>query len=199
MYLSKIELDIRHPSVRQALTDCHDMHRNVQKWFGSARAENKVLYRLYSGRDKLSLYVFSEKRPENVESGGSLIACKDMTWLEDDFNPGRSYCFDLLAAPSKKVSGEGKNSRRRAIRDSQGLLEWLERKGEQSGFEILGVQISPGGAVYGRRNGDKIIFDSVHYSGMLRVDDKEKFIHAWKNGIGPEKAYGMGLMMLLER
>ena len=33
MYLTKFSLDPRHPSVRQCLRDCHDMHRTVMKAF----------------------------------------------------------------------------------------------------------------------------------------------------------------------
>ena len=69
MYLSKIVLDIRHPSVRQALRDVNDMHRNLMAGFeaqlpqGTARAAQQVLYRLFSRRDQVYLLVSSRERP----------------------------------------------------------------------------------------------------------------------------------------
>ena len=199
MYLSKIILDLKHPSVRQALWDCHDMHRNVQKWFDFSRQQSMVLYRLYQNREKYVLYVLSKDRLQNLAgNGASLVGCRDMGELEQEMAEGKSYRFDLMAVPSKKIKSEGKNSRRIALRDPKECAVWLARKGEQNGFELLTVMPEPGGVVSGQRGTNRIIFDAVHYRGVLQITRADLFRQAWEKGIGPEKAYGMGLLLLVQ-
>ena len=48
-----------------------------------------------------------------------------------------------------------------------------------------------------REAGNRISFISVTYEGILTVSDKEMFVKALTEGIGREKAYGVGLMTLV--
>ena len=208
MYLSKILLDIRHPSVRQTLRDANDMHRNLMAGFDmrsdtdAARAENHVLFRLYSRRDQMYLLVASDVKPDipslsarGFHTDEALI--KDVTPLKQAFIPGRCFRFELLASPCKKVVGDGKNSRRYFLDTPEARAEWLRRKGEQGGFEIVQVdEIGDREDICGYRRGTKIKNSGVVFTGLLRISDPEAFWQSYSAGIGPGKAYGMGMLTL---
>ena len=199
MILSKISLDLRSPSVRQALRNCQDMHRNVQSWFGQSRAEAGVLYRVYTDRRGVCLYMLSAQKPDlSNAKGAALLGNRSMDALESRFELGRLFRFDLLAVPSKKVAGDGKNSRRRSLRTAEEQQLWLENKAEQNGFSLRTLQIGNKVLQYGVRSTGKIQFDVVHFQGILQVTEPERFRKCWQTGIGPEKAYGMGMLLLAE-
>ena len=202
MYLSKINLDIRHPSVRQALRDANDMHRNLMAGFDSARAKGHILFRVFSHRDQMYLLVASDEKPDipalsvrGFHTEAALI--RDVTPLKQAFMPGRCFRFELLASPCKKVEGEGKNSRRFFLDTVEARADWLRRKGAQGGFQILQVdEIGNREDICGRRRGVEIKNCGVIFSGFLRISDSEAFWQSYSAGIGPGKAYGMGMLTL---
>lgn len=206
MVLSKIILDIRHPSVRQAMRDANDMHRNIMSGFSAqggeemARAGMRVLYRLFSKRDQLYLLVSSDERPDPAalaERGfytdETLI--RDVTPLKDVFQEGRCLRFELFASPCRKVGGAGRNSRRMFLETPEERAEWLARKGENGGFHILQLDELGGRVdVVGRRDSMVVKNSAVLYSGVLRITDADAFWRSYSEGIGPGKAYGMGML-----
>ena len=208
MYLSKIILDIRHPSVRQALRDVNDMHRNLMAGFegqsarGTARADQQVIFRLFSRRDQIYLLVSSQERPnaDKLAARGfrtepALI--RDISPLKGVFKKDACFRFEVLASPCKKVGGESKNSRRVFLDTPEERLEWFRRKAEQGGFEVLYAnEMGNRVDVCGRR-GDMVIKNSgVVFSGLLRITDADIFWKSYTEGIGPGRAYGMGMLNL---
>lgn len=200
MYLSKIDLDIRAPSVRQGLRNCEDMHKNIQKCFGSARADAGVLYRLHRGGKGICVYLLSDSEPTAPVPGMIPEGCKDMTAYENALTEGRVFRFDLLCMPSKKVAdGQKKNSRRINLRTPVERAAWLERKAAAGGFEILPDTLceTEERVVTGRKGDSELIFHATQFTGVLRITDEEAFRRTWREGIGPEKAYGLGMLMLM--
>ncbi|NIN01663.1 MAG: type I-E CRISPR-associated protein Cas6/Cse3/CasE, partial [candidate division Zixibacteria bacterium] len=112
--------------------------------------------------------------------------------------------------------GKKRNGKRVELRREEDQIEWLRRKGNQGGFELLAAKISPGvpdvravsepglGKVTGQRasgrEGGKIrpvTLASVLFEGHLRVTDSEKFLNiSLAQGIGSGKAYGFGLLSI---
>lgn len=201
MYLTKINMDLRNRSVQQGFRDCTDMHRNIQKIFNSSRLDSHVLYRLVSKRHKLSAYIMSSV-PVNEDmidsrSGFSFAGCRCMDDFERKIADGNVYRFDLVAFPSKKKSFNGaKNSKRCFLYDSTEQIEWLTRKGELCGFVLNSVCADKYGSISSIKKEQKLRFNPVHFYGSLTITDREAFINSWINGIGPEKAYGMGMLMI---
>ena len=201
MYLSKILLNPMHPSARQALRDRHDLHRNVQSMLPGDETPEAPLYRIIETRMEIQLLILSDSMPEReaVESlGGVLQSTTDMTRLPELYRTGAVLRFSLLAAPSKKTAAEnGGNSRRIALRAPEERVAWLSRQGEKYGFQVLECY-EPSAAKQlqvGRKSGG-FVLSAVELSGMLRIEDAERFWASWRKGIGPEKAYGLGLMLL---
>ena len=202
MYLTKINMPIADRGVQRALGDCQQMHRMITGLFDTSRTDSQVLYRLYCGRGVCCVYIYSSApvKHERLLPNMELIGERDVTrWLES-LSEGQSQSFDLLAWPSKKVSdGIAKNSRRRVLRTEEERLAWLARKAEQNGFELINVRELESAQQPGRHDeehGGRMYVDSYHYQGEMRITDAAKFRAAVRSGIGPGKAYGLGMLLL---
>ena len=203
MYRSLLTIHLDHPSSRQALSNCQDMHRNLMKAFPEADASRKeanVLYRLFTIEERPALFVLSSELPDwEKVTGISLYQNKmplQMDVLFDKLTTGRALRFSLKTSPCKKVSGERKNSKRVFLRNAEERAAWLCRKGQQNGFEVLRLSESETDIVHGRKETGEIFYQTVTFDGVLRITDEARFREAFKNGIGPGKAYGLGLLML---
>ena len=145
MYRSLLVLDLKHPSVRQALSNCQDMHRNLMKAFPeeqSSREEGQILYRQMTILERPMLFVLSRDLPDWSQVKG-MDAPLDrppisLERLENKLTVNSVFRFSLLSSPCKKVSKEGKkNSVRVYLFTPEEREKWICRKGEQNGFEIL--------------------------------------------------------------
>ena len=81
-------------------------------------------------------------------------------------------------------------------------MAWLIRQGEQHGFKVTEDSFAITGSQWyrfmkgnGVRKEVKLL--AVTYEGLLTVTDAEKFRAVLQNGLGREKAYGMGLMTVI--
>ena len=204
MYLSKIILDLRHPSVRQALRDVNDMHRNLMAGFANAdsetpRADMQVLYRVIERRDQIYLLVSSDEKPNaaalsarGFRTDDSMM--RDISSLRGVFAAGKVLRFELLASPCRKIGGDG-NGRRDFLAEAEERAAWLRRKGEAGGFEVLFAdEISGRIDLRGHRGGSEVKNSAVLFSGMLKITDADAFWKSYTQGIGPGKAYGLGMM-----
>ena len=205
MYLSKIVLDIRHPSARQALRDINDMHRNLMAGFDmntggeTPRADMQVLYRVFEQRDQIYLLVSSQEKPNasalavrGFRTDDTMI--RDISALRTVFMPGKTLRFELLASPCRKAGGEG-NSKRFFLETVEERLAWLRRKGEQGGFEVLQAEEQGGRVdICGHRGNSEVKNSAVLFSGVLKITDADAFWKSYTCGIGPGKAYGLGML-----
>ena len=102
--------------------------------------------------------------------------------------------FNLMAMPSKKVKTDGlKNSKRVFLGKESDRREWLYNKAAQNGFEVLSY-------IETDKSDNRIKNDcgykSVVFNGILKITDKEKFYDAYQYGIGAEKAFGCGMLLV---
>lgn len=202
MYLTKIEMPLVERAVRAALSDCQKMHRLVMGLFDTNRQEAGVLYRARTQNARVTLYIYSAVpvREACVLPWMDLVGQRDVsTWLKQ-MQTGQVRRFDLLAMPAKKVAAEGrKNSQRRILRTMEERVAWLERKGAQYGFRLLSVQEQEGIRLAGHHaegSGGSMTWDAYHYNGVLVITEAEIFRRAVSDGIGPGKAYGLGMLLL---
>jgi CRISPR-associated protein Cas6/Cse3/CasE subtype I-E len=146
----------------------------------------------------------SELKPDFpliCEDGFAFYGCRDITEFIESFEDGSHYSFDILLNPSKKVLREdGGNSRRTILKTQEERSAWLKRKAEASGFSIEWVREEGGGQkIFGRHDdstGGEMYIDCIRYKGVLMITDNILFAEAYKKGIGSEKAYGLGLLLL---
>ena len=183
MKLIKMIYDKSCASVRRGLVDCQDMHKNIQQFFGTSREESQVLYRL----TKDSIYVSASKEPVVHESNGiTVVAIKDVVFPES----GDELRFNILTCPYKKIDGH-----RIPLTDERSRIAWIHRQGEKHGFACL--TMTENGSSIIKSDSKKFEVEGHYYSGVLEVTDKELFRLALENGIGAEKAYGFGMMLVV--
>jgi CRISPR system Cascade subunit CasE len=148
-------------------------------------------------------------------------ACKSVDRAYDSLSTARAYVFRLRANPTRKIntrsgpSGERHNGARVELHGEEEWLAWLRRKGEQYGFQLLTVRAAPivdralvddarashEGRIVGTRavargaNGQaRLTLFPVLFEGRLAVTDTARFREGLLRGIGPGKAFGLGLL-----
>lgn len=152
MYLSRLFLNPTSWHVRRDLANCHEMHRSILSAFpdnidGRVRSNYNILYRIsFSPRHRnLELLVQSAIKPDWSALPGAYLSysqnrsnpeVKDISNVLTILKKDLVVKFRLMANPTKKVEG-----RRVPIYGYDDRLDWLERKGNQHGFNLIQVKI----------------------------------------------------------
>lgn len=200
MYLTKIQLDIYNRTVCYALSDCQRMHRMINGLFATDREGAQLQYRVQNTGRSCAVYLYSDMPIDRSRllPFMTFVGERDLgAWLAS-MTEGRTLSFDLVTMPSKKERGEV-NSRRRILREADKRSAWLARKAEQNGFVLLDVHELESASLTGKHEkerGGYMVWDTYHYRGILQITDSERFRKALQTGIGPGKAYGLGMILL---
>ena len=195
-------MDLSDSLVRAALTDRQKMHRLLTGCFQNQRSNADILFcsRIKGLVVEVYLYSSIPVIRKCIPSGIRLAAERDVTFWLDSLKTGMHLSFQIETAPFKKVAEEGiKNSRRRAIVDPEERISWLERKAQQSGFVICTLLESKAERIVVNHSPDKggrFFVDTFKYTGTLQITDGDSFQNTVKNGLGPGKAYGLGMLLL---
>lgn len=200
MYLSRLDLQLSSPAIRQALRNCQDMHRTLMKAFDCTREEAGLLYRVMKTDQSIFIYAQSKTLPqwERIEkSGYRCVKTQDISALPERFQDNAVLRFSLLAVPAKKVKGEGKNSKRVLLRGTEERIDWLKRQGEKNGFILLEAhEAAKEQLLVGTKASGEFYLSGVPFEGVLRITDAAAFRLGFLQGIGSEKAYGFGMLMI---
>lgn len=74
---------------------------------------------------------------------------------------------------------------------------WLKRQGVKNGFRVLEAHINGKGEILtGTKPSGEFHVAGVPFEGVLQICDQEAFRTGFVNGIGAEKAYGFGMLMV---
>ena len=234
LFLTRIELNPDSPDARRDVANPQELHRTLSRAFPAIKERDiypvnhpttprkgyNLLHRVeYDRRAGTTVLLVQSGIAPKWDSLGNGYAKKiESKTLHERYSAienGMQMIFRLHANPSKRVARSDssadakyldKEKRRRVdIRDRQGRIAWLERKGRECGFEILRLDVKepvplPGSAARGSvkfrrdRDSDQITIGSVLFEGILRVTDAESLRVALTFGVGPGKAYGFGLL-----
>jgi len=209
VYLSRLQLNSHSRQLwRTVIDQPYKLHQIVMSGFpdGITREKANVLHRLEIEADNAILLVQSDLKPDWGKIHPDLLlhaspfdpipnpAIREMNGVQ--LTPDRLLHFRLTANPTKRLSsGKGnKPGPRRALYDEADQHAWLQEKGKLNGFRLLDVQISQPAKQTARKQ-DLTLF-TVQYNGRLQITDAEKFQTAVREGIGPAKAFGCGLLSL---
>ena len=216
MYLSKLILNPRNPGVRKDVARPYELHRTLKRSVEGASEENRLLFRIEppNGQREAGPVVLvqsSHAAPEWawMRENGYVLAVRGPKVFDVQVRPGQALTFRLTANPTvkKKVEGKRHSVRVPLIHDGPNsenhptYLDWLARKAGQHGFGVLRVQGAPfhvGMARQKRKQYNKadIPHFGVRFDGLLRVTDPDRLAEAVRDGIGPAKAFGFGLLSL---
>ena len=164
-----------------------------------ARCVEKILYRIVEQQNEVLLYLTSNRLPDmptSILGQAPHRAPMRFTTFGESLRVGQSFSFDLLTHPSKKMRRTGANSRRVFLKTAQERVDWLKHQGEKGGFRVLGLQEDTPFDVHGKRPTGNICLRAVRMTGRIEITDAARFAEAYQSGIGPEKAYGMGMLLL---
>lgn len=218
MYLSKLELNPRSHEARRDLAQPYELHRTLARAFPTPdgldyRAAHGVLFRLEpptvpDARPVVLVQSTSGPIWETLPTGYlHASACRE---LAPTLTPGLVLGFRLVANPTKKVMREGRRQGNRVPLFDTGADEeltpahhWLRRKAELNGFEVLHV-LSEGFHLATTRSSSasshqakqQLPLYGVRFDGLLRVHDPLLVAEAVRQGIGPAKSFGFGLLSL---
>ena len=206
MYLTKIIFNFNSKRVRHGIYNCEWIHRMIlEQGFGGITASNarntlKILY-VINGR---MMYVQSAVKPnfqQNAEIFAEPPKTIDIDNVKSLVKTGSQIRFQCTCNPTKKTKDEGK---RVFLTNEQERADWFSRTLRKVGAEVIVQNQSPEIKIFGLKTDKdsgkehRIHAKAVTYTGALRVLDSEKLWDAFCNGIGREKAYGCGLLMLMK-
>ena len=193
MYLSIVQPDFSKVNAARAMTNEQDMHRNIQALFDSDRKSINVLYRFIPSKDirRAVICVQSDIMPTST-SDLKVLSCTDASERISHIKTGMFLKYDVLLRPVKRHEG-----RSTLIRDAMSRVEWVGTLAEKYGFEIVTIRevsrIQKTVFHSGEKSGR---VDGYRYEGSLLVKDVALFKKAYETGIGRDKAYGYGMLML---
>jgi CRISPR system Cascade subunit CasE len=222
MYLSRLLLNPRSRAVSRDMADCQELHRTIMSAFPStdgtqgARERFGVLHRLDTDRRRslLVLLVQSLTPPDwsRLPTDYLLLspdrenpAVKSVDQVYQALEPGKVLSFRLRANPSRKIDtktgpdGIRRHGRRVELVQEEQQISWLQRKGVDGGFKVLSLRVGGVTKEKGQRRSPQtpLTLAGVLFEGLLQVTDPQKFMtHSLARGIGPGKAYGLGLLSL---
>ncbi len=214
MYLSRLILNPRSRQVRKELANPYDLHRTVMRAFpdGVRREDADILYRLEADQNPPLLLVQSEIEPAwDALNPGWLHPASPFDPLPNPavrrveslhLPAGRILQFRLVANPIVKKKREGKkHSNRVPLVREETQIAWLQDKGKIHGFRVHQALVTdPRKYTLWKRRGTKaqkkppITLFTVRFDGILQITDPEAFAQALRQGIGPAKAFGCGLL-----
>jgi CRISPR system Cascade subunit CasE len=217
MFLSRISLApeaLANPRVARLLADPYRLHQVVWSFFGDRRERARDFqYRVDGSLRAPRIFTLSERPP--LESGEHW--CREVRELDPELVAGDRLDFDLLANPI--VTRDGKrhdvvmDAKRRLVEAGVPRPDWPSQgelaQDECSGWlcrraASLGVAIDPAQVRVQRYTvqsfrkpvGDHVRLATCELRGLLTVEDPETFLNAWKQGIGPAKGFGCGLLLI---
>lgn len=205
MYLSRIPLDITGRATLQALASPSIFHGAVEDAFKGERQRN--LWRVDRLKGQYYLLVLSAEKPD-LARAAEQFAPEGATWQTKDYTPllervknGTVWRFHLCANPTYSVAVEGGRGRVCAHSTTAHQRGWLMKQSERHGFEVKEDAFDVTRSQwfhFGKGTGkNRITLLAVTYEGRLTVTDEGLFREMLTDGIGREKAYGVGLMTIV--
>lgn len=233
VHLAKIALKNNRETWR-LLGDSYRVHQWVLQAFPerSEGGAGRVLYRVEvhprSGDTILLVQSTVAPNPEKWQGPVErLPECKCWKLYRDGkpiFVEGQVLRFRVRANPTKKTHPDPnrKNGQRKPLMHETEQIQWLGRKGQNGGFELIPlpndtswidpfaeepdeskveVRVTPLNYVTGRKGitenqTQRIDHYGVDFDGVLRVTDPEAFTQTVVQGVGSAKGFGFGLLSL---
>lgn len=162
----------------------------------------RPLYRLERTAGSSVILVQSNVMPnwdhEAVDRRAFLsIETRPLSW---NVEAGKRFVFRLAGNPTKREKDGGR--KRRAILDPDGQVAWLKRKMEDAGVRVERVNLVSSWTQKSyrgvpRQDRQHASHVGVMFEGAIVVQDTDKFTSALKAGVGPGKAYGLGLLSVI--
>lgn len=205
MYLSRIPLDTSRRRTQIALISPNKFHGAVEEAFQERRGRR--LWRIDTLKGATYLLMLSANEPDLSgiaeqfgyrEMQGEIKAYDS---LLNRIQEGSIWHFRLVANPVHSIwNGKGRGKVVAHVTERH-QLEWLNSQSEKKGFSIVPDSahvVQAEWKVFRKRNSaQKVHILQAAFEGKLKVQNEDIFKDTLINGIGREKAYGMGLLTIV--
>lgn len=194
MYFTRIFY--KEPFEEGSVEDQQKVHEYLTGLFGQSRKSAGLLYRL-DPEDK-AIYALSHEMPTKIKPDNKAYTI--MTVTPDNIEAGKEYSFTLLALPSYR---DKTTHKRRIIPGVINRVAWVSKKLTNrfiAAYDIKEVwrdndtsKITIG---HPSKKGGNCFLHFKLYTGKMRTSSPKELLKLISAGIGPEKAYGAGLVVL---
>lgn len=218
MYLSRVEIATKNRQKIKDLTHLGAYHNWVEQSFPDEIAQGdrkRHLWRLDQLAGNNYLLVLSENKPDIGQleqygvSGTATVKAYDQ--FLDTIKEGETMRFRLTANPSYAAPQPGeKRGRVYPYVTIAQQRQWLIKKAQKAGFKLIWQQpvipdadgfmfdvASRDHPTLHRKAGRSVRLSRVVFEGLLQVQDLTAFKTTLIEGLGREKAFGMGLMTVI--
>lgn len=219
MYLSRVEIDVGNRQKIKDLTHLGAYHNWVEHCFPDeikAGKRGRHLWRIDPLDGKKYLLLVSEEAPDLQQMESNGVPGTAITKLYDQFlgrlRKNQIMQFRLTANPTYAIKKPGSKQPRivpHITIDNQ--RNWLIKRAEKLGFHLVqqvhsnflkskdtwAFNIVNRDYQILRKGHRTIRLSQVTFEGLLQIDDLEQFKKTLVNGVGREKAFGMGLMTVI--
>ena len=210
MFLSKLILNPKSRQVQSEIANAYQLHRTIMRAFPERlESDERILFRLEVGNCNPNPFVLVQSvyepdwsfLKENTNyisfpiSEG--IAVKE---FQIGLKKGFLLQFRLLANPTYKKKEGNKSGKRQGILKEEQQFEWLKRKLNAAGCELLECSIYDLGIRSSclKPNTAPIKHLTVLYEGRIRVDEPVSLKRGIISGIGSAKGFGFGMLSILK-
>ncbi len=217
MYLTRMQLDVNKRETMKALASPAMFHGAVESAFQGEK--KRRLWRIDCLNGKWFLMIVSEDRPD-LKEAVKQFGIPDLMWETKDYGPlldriqtnGRWH-FRLTANPTisrmdqreKETEKDAPKTRGKvyAHQTAEQQEQWLMKRAPQHGFALESdsfhvvqqewFHFKKKSQVQGQ-----VSISGVTFEGILTVTDADLFRRTLCEGIGREKAYGMGMLTVAD-
>ncbi len=201
LYLSCLTLAADHNRTRSELDHPYELHRTICKAWQDPEAA-RILFRPETAPGVVRVIVQSLTPPDwsRLDVAANYLKAHDgpKEVRLDGLQDGQALAFRLRCRPSKRIGDPGNDDegKRKSLRTREEIFDWLHRKAVENGFKVEEAAFD---RVYwhdSKEGKDPKPLGGVVFDGILVVTDPDKLREAVRNGIGPQKAFGFGLLSL---
>ncbi len=213
-YLSRVELNPYRRETIAAMDSPQIMHAAVMASFISTEPQrgSRVLWRVDMVGTSVFLLIQSGSKPDLhhiVDQFGRPDAGQKGDTL--DYEPflngikeGGRYRFRIRANPVRSIPADGCRGKVKAHVTVAQQSEWLLSRAEKCGFAVESgenghsIDVTNRTVMRFNRGNSKVTVAAATFEGVLEVVDRDLFLDTMRCGIGRAKAYGCGMISILE-
>lgn len=177
------------------------MHREIWKFFPDRPDDKRdFLFRVENIGQKAPQQILLQSLTKPVtKNDGKLILLKQPKNMALQLQTGQILRFMIRANPTKCIKEENKTTNQGRVRvpiiDEEEISAWLRRK--LKGAAVLHeMAINGQNILYFRKGSHAGKIVAVTFIGILEISNTEQLLSLIKNGIGPAKAFGCGMLSL---
>ncbi|MDX3540350.1 type I-E CRISPR-associated protein Cas6/Cse3/CasE [Streptomyces sp. MB09-01] len=216
-----VELDLNHPRTARVLADAHELHRLVMSMFRHWVTEGEPNARALMGvlhtsavdfkQRTLTLIVQSQVPPDTDALPRHMLAAPAHSRIVSlTVKAGQQYLFRTTVTPAVYGHHKGRHTRDRPTDTSPtAALTWFTQRlqphpaVDYDRHPLIGADARPEDlkarqlpALAGHKPGQHVIVARSEIQGRLTITDPAAFARTLTQGLGRQRAYGCGLLLV---